>query len=294
MEDKYKIMIYALLGIIFIYVIYLILNYTYSEKYNDNIYNSFKRSLNYINKKVRKGVFTYYTPDKKIIDWVLTILKDYNCEVYIHPKIYYGHPDLEFDYSHTMGDYIMLSNSDYNLLKRYYNDDNDNVIYSVGLTIIHESLHVHQRFNYEKYKRLYKMWGYVFVPKIYNFNHILKTKRQNPDANDNDVLWYSGGKYYFINCFFDKDNPDSSVTRLAYPIIKDSRNNYKYNNETPIFLNRLSNYHNFFGQVHNNYTPNEICAEYNEKLYMDCVNQQMTFNSPAYEIFKNWYKTNVF
>tara|TARA_Y100001980_G_C14550862_1_gene333698 strand:- start:1888 stop:2709 length:822 start_codon:yes stop_codon:yes gene_type:complete len=270
-------------------------SYKYNEKFSDNIYSNFSKSLNYINRKVRKGNFEYYEADKKIVDWVVNKLKSYNCNVYIHPHIYYGHPLLEFDYSHTMSNYIVLSNSDYNLLKRYYNDNNDNVIFSVGLTVIHESLHVHQRFNYDKYKQLYKMWGYIFAPKIYNFNHILKTKRQNPDADDNDILWYNKGTYYFINCFFEHDNIDAKiVNRLAYTIVKDNKGNFRYNNSEPIHLHNLQTYMNYFGRVHNNYTPNEICAEYNEKLYMDCINQQQVFYSPAYSIFKNWYKTNVF
>ncbi len=286
----------VLVSIIILLIIYNLCSKNYSEYYNNNLYSNFKKSLNFINNKVRKGNFTYYEADNNVINWVLSQLKKYNCNVYIHPNIYYGHPDLEFNYSHTMSNYIILSNNDYNLLKRYYNDNNENVIFSVGLTIIHESLHVHQRFNYERYKELYKKWGYVFVNKIYNFNHILSTKRQNPDAmNDNDILWLNDGKYYFINCFFDKDNINARVVnRLAYPIIKDVNNNYKYNNDNPIYLNKMDSYRLFFGKVENNYTPNEICAEYNEKLYMDCVNQTSTFYSPAYNIFKSWYKSNVF
>ena len=295
MEQKYIITIYILISVIILLVIYYSFSNNYSEYYNNNIYSNFIKSLNYINKKVRKGNFTYYKGDQNIVDWSLNKLRSYNCNVYLHPQIYYGHPDLEFNYSHTMSNYIILSNDDYNLLKRYYNDNNDNVIFSVGLTIVHESLHVHQRFNYERYKELYKKWGYVFVNKIYNFNHILSTKRQNPDANDNDILWYNDGKYYFINCFFDKDNIDPKVVnRFAYPIIKDNNNNFKYNNDPPIYLTKMKEYHKYFGQVYNNYTPNEICAEYNEKLYMECINQSNSFNSPAYNIFKNWYSNNVF
>lgn len=295
MEHITKIILYILLGIFILCILCFCANYTYNEHYSNNLYKYFSKSLNQINKNVRKGVFTYYNPDKKVIDWVLNILKSYNCGVYIHSKIYYGHPDLEFNYSHTMGDYIVLSNNDYNLLKRYYQNNNSNVIYSVGSTIIHESLHVHQRFNYNKYKELYKMWGYVFVPKIYNFSHILETKRQNPDAEDDDVLWYNDGVYYFINCFFNPDNIDSKVVnRYAYIITRDDKNNFKYNNEPPISIYQMYDYFDYFGKVGNDYTPNEICAEYNEMLFSDCINQESTFSSPAYEIFKRWYKSNVF
>lgn len=297
MDNSCRIVVYVLLSIIMGFVLYSLVSYTrkYREQYVTNIYSNFIRSLNYINKKARNNTdFSYSKSDEKVINWVVDLLRDYNCNVYIHDrnKIVYGHPKLEFNYSHTMGEYIILSNHDYNLLKRYYEDNNNNVIYNIGLTIVHESLHVHQRLNYDKYKELYKKWGYVFVDKIYNFNHILKTKRQNPDANDNDILWLNNGKYYFINCFFDPNNVNAHVVnRYAYPIIK-VNNYYKYFGSSPINLSKLSGYYEFFGDVHNDYTPNEICAEYNEKLYMECLDD--TFSSPAYNIFKKWYKSNVF
>ena len=139
MEHKTKIILYITLTLIIVYILYFCINYTYSEKYSNNLYKHFSKSLNQLNKQVRKGVFTYYKPDEKVINWAINTLQSYNCNVYIHPKIYYGHPDLEFNYSHTMGDYIVLSNYDYNLLKRYYNEKNTNVVYSVGSTIVHES-----------------------------------------------------------------------------------------------------------------------------------------------------------
>ena len=293
--NNYTILLYVCLSLLLLFVVYLLYSYSTNENFDKNIYSSFKKSLNGINRKVRKNNFLYYKADHNVIDWALNTLKSYDCNVYLHNNIYYGHPDLEFNYSHTMDNYIILSNDDYKLLKRYYDDKNDNVIFSVGLTIVHESLHVHQRYNYDRYKELYKRWGYVFVDKIYNFKNILKTKRQNPDANDDDVLWFNDGKYYFINCFFDKNNIDSKVVnKYAYPIVKDNKGMFVYKDENPIKLHDMNNYFDYFGSVNNDYTPNEICAEYNEKLYIDCVNKQELFVSPAYKIFKTWYKTNVF
>ena len=80
-------------------------------------------------------------------------------------------------------DIIVLGNSTYhsgNILK----------------TIVHEAVHVHQRYNFELYKELYKEWGYIFVDKIHNFKHILNRKRQNPDADDDNILWSNNNNYY--------------------------------------------------------------------------------------------------
>lgn len=294
--NTYMIFFYVCLSILLLYAIYSCIQNNYSEHYDTNIYKNFKKSLNSANKKVRKNNFTYYKSDSNVINWVMDTLQRYNCKVYLHPNIYYGHPDLEFNYSHTMDNYIILSNNDYKLLQRYYNDNNDNVVFSVGSTIVHESLHVHQRYNYERYKELYKTWGYVFTDKIYNFNNIINYKRQNPDADDNNILWFNDGKYYFINCFYDKNNLKSNVVyRYVYTIDRDNNGSFVYKNEQPSLLKNFDSYLDYFGrEIHNNYTPNEICAEYNEKLYSECINGQESFTSPAYELFKIWYKTNVF
>ena len=76
MENKYKIIIYSLLGLIILYIVYLFINY--SENFSSDIYSHFTNSLNDINKKVRKGVFTYFNPDKKIVKWVINKIQSYN------------------------------------------------------------------------------------------------------------------------------------------------------------------------------------------------------------------------
>ena len=261
------------------------------EKYDtENIYNNFKQSLSKINKQVRKGVFEYYKANDDVKNWIMNILNK-NCKVVLNSNLYYGHPDLEFNYSHTMSDKIILSNNDYNTLVDDYNNNNVDVLFGVGSTIVHESMHVDQRYNYDEYKQLYKMWGYIFVDKIHNFKQILETKRQNPDADDNDVLWVNKGKYYFINCFYDRENVNARVVnRLVYTIVKEN-GKYVYKGEEPVSLNNLYDYNRYFGNLFNNYTPNEICAEYNEYYYKEmCLNIPITLNTVGYNVFKNWYK----
>lgn len=277
--------LYFIIGIILIGVLSFII---YKSKEDYDIYSSFRKNLNYINKLVRKNNWEYYDTDTKVKNWILSIINEVDCKnIFVSPNLYYGHPDLEFNYSHTMSDKIILSNNHYKQLQKYYNKDDKNAVYDIGSLIVHESVHIAQRFNYQKFKNLYKLWGYEFG-NIKKFDHILGTKRQNPDADDDNVVWANNNKYYFINCFYDKNNPNISVTKYAYPLLK-IENEFIYNGSDPILLNNLDSYNNFFGHISNNYTPNEICAEYTEIIFSTCLVGKTNFNSDAFSIFKNYF-----
>tara|TARA_B100000989_G_C19503738_1_gene455487 strand:+ start:53 stop:898 length:846 start_codon:yes stop_codon:yes gene_type:complete len=269
------------------------------ENYED-IYKKFRTKLNSVNRKVRKNNFTYYNIDGEIKEWIILLInKQINTcspKIYLNTNIYRGHPNLEFNYSHTMGDKIILSDNDYNILLQDYEIRNENTITSL---IIHESAHIYQREEYNKekinknyknpFKELYKKWGYSFSD-IKHFSKILKYKRQNPDADDDDVIWKYNDKYYFINCFYDKNNIKPYVVhKYAYPI-DFIRGKFIYNKTQPIELDNFTEYNNFFGNdISNNYTPNEIYAEYSERLYQECVFGKKFKNTEAYKIFKNNY-----
>ena len=270
------------------------------ENYED-IYKNFRRKLNNINKKVRKNTFLFYDIDGEIKEWIIFLIKKQtkNCipKLYINYNIYRGHSDLEFNYSHTMGNNIILSDNDYNILLTDFNSRNNKTY--ISSLIIHESAHIHQRkeFNKEKqnknyvnpYKKLYKKWGYIFS-SIKHFSKILKYKRQNPDADDDNVIWSHNNKFYYINCFFDKNNISPYViNKYAYPI-ELIKGKFVYTKIEPIELNNFKEYNDFFGKdVGNNYTPNEIYAEYCERLYSECVYNKKYENTEGYKIFKNNY-----
>ena len=102
-----------------------------------------------------------YKANDDVTNWIMNILNK-NCKVVLISNLYYGHPDLEFNYSHTMSDKIILSNNDYNTLIDDYNNNNENVIFGVGSTIVHESMHVDQRYNYNEYN-IYCNWYNYFI-----------------------------------------------------------------------------------------------------------------------------------
>jgi hypothetical protein len=278
-----------IVGIVILGTILLILNYTIKEKYS--IYDPFRKSLNTLNRLVRKNTWTYYNTDTNIKNWIISLINEKNCKkLFISTNLYYGHSDLEFNYSHTMADKVILSNHDYNSLKQFYKEKDMNAVYSIGSLIVHESVHVDQRYNYDKYIELYKLWGYEFVNDIQNIDKLLEIKRQNPDANDDNILWNDGNdNYYFINCFFDKNNPSTRITKYAFPIQK-INNIFIYYGNNGILLDELYSYTNFFGNIDNNYTPNEITAEYTEIIFGECLQlSPLLFDSDAYNIFKKHF-----
>lgn len=71
---------------------------------------------------------------------------------------------------HTRNDIIFLS-------KYVLNNDDDNLIN----ILIHEKVHIYQRYNYEKIEKIINKMGYVFSRKTKN----IKLLRANPDLNDN-------------------------------------------------------------------------------------------------------------
>lgn len=278
--------ILTIIGLVFYY-------YNHCEQFNSDIYSSFRLSLNTKNKKVRKDVWEYYQVPEDIKSWALEVLMNNNKnQIFLSTDLYYGHPDLEFNYSHTMDKNIILSNNDYKKLKKYVKTNNKKqFLYDVGSTIVHEGMHILQRFNYDRFKEMYKKWGYVFATHIIGIQPLLENKRQNPDANDDDnILWNDGnGNYYFINCFY---TTSTNVIKLAYPIHK-SGPNYEYKGDDGIPLTNLDLYNNYFGnEVGNNYTPNEICAEYTEILYLEGLEGDFC-DYPAYQIFKQYNLTSL-
>ena len=276
-------------GIFIILVVAIIYMTIQSNQENFSIYDDFKKSLNTINRKVRKDTWTYYIADTNVKNWILSLIRRKNCKnLFISDEIYYGHPDLEFNYSHTMSNKIIISNRDYKALEDYYSRRDDDAVYNLGSLIIHESVHIDQRYNYEKYKQLYKLWGYIFED-VQNIKVLLQSKRQNPDALDDDVIWSDGINYYFINCFYNKHNLSKDVIKYAYRLSR-TGNTFSYDGEDGILLENLKSYNDFFGNIHSNYTPNEICAEYTEIVFSTCLHGSTKFDTPAYRIFKKYFE----
>lgn len=289
---------YTIFLILFMIILTLIILFIVSrndkdvyEQYDD-IYKEFRKKLNSVNKQVRKNNFQYFQASGETKDKIIEDLekKLINCSYfYTNDNIYYGHSDLEFNYSHTMGDKVIFSNREFKNIEKSI-EENDIVPYEYLLTLIHEFAHIHQRYHKKEYQTFYeKYWDYIFE-YIHNSKQLLKYKRQNPDADDDHVIWFDKktNRYYFINCFYDKINISPYIINVyAYEIHKEN-NKFVYKNTEPIELEHLTNYNNFFGNIGNNYTPNEIYADYTGMLFDECQNKKQP-DYPGYILFKKHY-----
>lgn len=284
---------YFFIFLFFIIVIVLYFkNKNYEIMYNTNDYNKYKKKLNKVNVSVRENNFNIYPLKKNFNDWIIKEIKNIlkNKKIILKKNIYYSEYGVEFNYPHTINNKIVLSYDIFkDLNKIYKNNDITTLLHKYGSLIIHESVHIEQRYNYNFFVKLYEKWGFIHVNKIENIEKLLEIKRTNPDAmNDDNILWKNNNKYYFVNSFFNKNNLNKNNVEYKAYIIKKYKNKYIYNEDDSknyILLKDFNEFINFFGSISNNYTPNEICAEYYEKLYLENL-KNITFNSPGYKLFK--------
>ena len=98
---------------------------------------------------------------------------------------------------HTHNKTIVFPQNYFNSIKRKYNLRLiESMLENEGLTFVHEILHIHQRFNKEKYLNMYNKWGF-FKPKyINNISEFNRKNRHNPDGLKVDWVWKNNNKYY--------------------------------------------------------------------------------------------------
>ena len=153
-------------------------------------------------------------------------------------------------------------------------------------TIVHEFVHIHQRFEYSKYQYLYKLIGFISTSNIENFKPILNVSRYNPDEDRNNLwVWknpYTENTYYWIGAVYNSETPTSllDVTYKAYPLERKSESNFLYNNKNSILLREFDSFNTYFGINVNHYHPNEIVAEYMTLYY-----ENTSVNTKAYQLF---------
>lgn len=197
--------------------------------------------------------------------------------------------NLEYGMPHTLKKNIIFPES---LFSNIVNKHNLNLVSSLleneGLTFLHELMHIHQRYNKEKYLNLYKKWGFEKADFIHNYENLKYRNRHNPDGLNLDWVWKNNNKYYIINAVFNK-NPTSliDVSYIAKYITKNDKNIYSNNNDTLIKLNNFDNFNKFFGITNNHYHPNEIASQYFE-YYINIyyLKNQEHINNKGFQYFK--------
>lgn len=195
-----------------------------SDKYNNyklnclNFTNNekifLKKKIRKINKKIKKY---------KLLNNNWNVIKTRN-------TLEYGNP-------FTMGKYIFLP---------------ENQIYDIDIedTLIHEYIHINQRYNQKRYNKLYSKYldWYLLKNKINNKN--IKNKIINPDGTNNN--WYFKYKNKKIIPFLIFNN--GNYTPKYYYIKNNKLKLYNNQNELSYYLINKYDIDNNF------YHPNEIIA----------------------------------
>lgn len=129
---------------------------------------------------------------------------------------------------HTRVNIIFLSK---NILK---NTDND-----LTNTLIHEKIHIYQRYNTDLFNKILASMNYSIVDKnLIENNHLI---RSNPDVNKN-IYIDNNTKKYFI-CLYRNEKP-SGINDVII-------NNYSIEHPYEMIAYDIANYHNDIGKYIN-------------------------------------------
>lgn len=212
--------------------------------------------------------------------------------------------NLEGNMPHTHADVIYLPSSYYEEVWKFYqqtknkNNDISNIIENYGGTLIHEICHILQR-KYESYfHKFYKnKWHFqqFDFKSLDKCENILDINRLNPDGTDVNWIWknpytpkHKKDEYYLLMAVFKDNHPKflGDVSSSVYILNKYMGD--KYNVQSIETIKDNANLQNFFGDINNNYHPNEISAEYLsiyliEKMNLNPSTRLNVSNSAYYE-----------
>ena len=155
-------------------------------------------------------------------------------------------------------------------------------------TVIHETIHIIQRYNPEKFVPMIEDMGFIKIDTIKNFDDIYNLNRNNPDGLDINWLWKNDNKLYLISVQFNSTHPSSlGDVNNKYFIIEKHNDKYYYTGQNGL-LSHLDPFMDYFNIYTNNYHPYEIISEFSENYYLENLKNN-TFNvveSKGYNVFK--------
>lgn len=225
--------------------------------YQDNIYNFthkeikiLKKSIKIINKR-----FNYNFLKK---NWNFIKISD----------------DIEKSMPFTLGKYIFLPEKFLNIMTQ-----NKKIPDFILETLIHEKIHIFQRYNYNLFKQFYTQnLGIIFSDSIKIKSYWQKQHLKNPDGLDITWIYYYKNKYYLPLLLFNQKRRD---IKQVFIELKKTNHNQFYT--TNIFKN-FNNFNLFdFDDSIAIYHPNEITAYIISKMIV----YKKFRSSPRYKQFNN-------
>tara|TARA_B110000238_G_C16055730_1_gene408158 strand:+ start:194 stop:1078 length:885 start_codon:yes stop_codon:yes gene_type:complete len=283
-----------------IYILILVLVLVYVVNFRDRK-GFMERDIidtNYINKfnrkdKIARGIgggdiLDYYynnireldKTEKKRVSQLFDIINEkikqnnkYKKWLEIYFKVY-RFDKLENNFPHTHHNNILIPD--------IFRLDNT---YSILNTLLHEKIHILQRFKKDMFYDLYEnYWGFKKI-KINKLEEIEKHSRTNPDGVNNNWVFSRDNTRIVLLSIYNK-NSSSLSDVYTVGVYLDSN----YNIIVPIKkrkIGEIREFTSFFGNLNgNNYHPNEISAEMLAGYLLD----RNTKNIPAYRALDRWWK----
>lgn len=280
--------------------------------FNNNIYIDTMNSINYTArhssnkydcvKKYMESLVSISKQEKldvnSLLNLIVNKIKNTKLQNFIliniqTSKIAKGNKWLEFNMPHTHSNIIIFPQYWFDNIKNL----SDSTLHNEGSTLIHELIHINQRYNYKPYEKIYEKWGFIKPNYIDNMDHIRLLNRHNPDGIDIMWVWIDKktNKYYWIGTLFNDENPKnlSDVNYLAFELSKinniHNEMNFKcFDNTVPLKLSQFTNFIEYFNISNNHYHPNEIIASYMEIFYKNSYfKNKKIIKGEAYKIFEN-------
>tara|TARA_B100000787_G_scaffold169914_1_gene162862 strand:+ start:2332 stop:3195 length:864 start_codon:yes stop_codon:yes gene_type:complete len=230
------------------------------------------------------SINTYYhslirKPSKKELELILNIFRvittdigdKYKSILDIPFKIYLF-KKLENNFPHTHHNSILLPET-FSL----------NYSYIVKNTLLHEKLHIIQRFKRENFYNLYEKYWKFSYQKIQDLERIEEYSRTNPDGLDNNWVFTNQGVKIVLMSLYDKDYKNISHT-TTYGIYLDKESKLIF----PIKKKEIKDireFTDFFGKLNgNNYHPNELSADMIAHMLLG-----KKTDSPAFNKLTQWW-----
>lgn len=165
----------------------------------------------------------------------------------------------------------------------------DILIKHYGSLLLHEQIHIWQKKSPNTFYKLYtQKWNYVYNKK---FNTIIEQytkekQRLNPDGLDTNWAFKINENQYLITIVLIENKDVSNISKYGLLLNK----NLEVLTYKP--LKEYLEFMSFFGNIHNNYHPNELSASFMSENIL--LPQYYKHNqSPAIQKINEWL-TNIF
>jgi hypothetical protein len=286
---------------------------------NEYNYTKLDLKLRNIDGKYKNNLYKYYCDnlteftklDKTLLLWVFNSIKHKINELklkidllFIFRKIQIAKFEdfIDNGYPHTNSNIIFLTSKFINQILPYYNSNNiDDMIINIGSILIHESIHIWQRRQPEKFELLYKKyWHFTKPERIFNIKHLEKLNRFNPDGKDIKWVFNLNKKHIlFMSLYNDNAKTIGNVKYVGVYLDK-QKNNYILNEEQLNIgslqeLNNIDEFNYFFTHLYgNHYHPNEISAELLSIYYLKIMKlSHRKYTNIAYTNMIEWLKLTL-